>query len=228
MPASNQDASQVAEALNRLSSAMEQVQASYEASQRANRRLRIAVLFLLVILGVATYQALSPLADVLAQLPRIVERLRPPVMDAEAAEARRKELLAMLPPEGRAEVERFEEERKWLSDYLAAHPDFDPGATVALFLFQMAQSVQVMPDMYRKVEVMPEAVESMEREMRTMNIKVNALPVLAGDVQGMNAKMNALPALATEVQAMNVKMSVMAAGMDSTMGRTGRMMPWAW
>jgi len=40
--------------------------------------------------------------------------------------------------------------------------------------------------------------------------------------------MNALPVMAAEMQGMNAKMGIMAAGMDSTMGRAGRMMPWGW
>jgi hypothetical protein len=40
--------------------------------------------------------------------------------------------------------------------------------------------------------------------------------------------MNALPFMANEVAGMNAKMGVMAADMDSTMGRAGRMMPWGW
>jgi hypothetical protein len=47
-------------------------------------------------------------------------------------------------------------------------------------------------------------VNSMTSELRAMN----------GEVGAMNAKMYALP--------------VMAAGMDSTMGRRGRMFPWSW
>jgi hypothetical protein len=48
------------------------------------------------------------------------------------------------------------------------------------------------------------------------------------EMQVMNGKMNALPFLASEVAGMNAKMGVMAADMDSTMGRAGRMMPWGW
>jgi hypothetical protein len=44
----------------------------------------------------------------------------------------------------------------------------------------------------------------------------------------MNGKMSTLPVLATEVQGMHGKMAVMAAGMDSTMGRAWRMFPWPW
>ncbi len=221
MPASNQEATQVADALLRLSVAMEQIQASYEASQRANRRIRVALLAVLILLGAVAYQAFSPFAELLALAPRVIEQLGPPAMDAEAAALKRKELLAGLSLEERAGFEEFEEDHQFLTEYLSAYPDFKPGIMISLFLSEMAASVRVMPEMY-------EAVRSMEREIGTMNVKVNALPVLATDVQAMNNKISALPLLATEVQGMNMKMSVMAAGMDSTMGRAGRMMPWSW
>jgi hypothetical protein len=44
----------------------------------------------------------------------------------------------------------------------------------------------------------------------------------------MDRKMDALPVLATEVQGMRGQLAVMAAGVDSTMGRAGRMLPWSW
>jgi hypothetical protein len=68
----------------------------------------------------------------------------------------------------------------------------------------------------------------MNEEISRMNAKVSSLPMMAQDVKGMNAKMDALPILATDVQGMHAQMGVMATGMDSTMGRAGRMMPWNW
>lgn len=57
---------------------------------------------------------------------------------------------------------------------------------------------------------------------------MESVPRMHAEMQAMNAKMNALPVLANEVAGMNVKMGVVAANMDSTMGRAGRMMPWGW
>lgn len=57
---------------------------------------------------------------------------------------------------------------------------------------------------------------------------MEAVPQMQAEMQVMNAKMNALPFMANEVAGMNAKMGVMAADMDSTMGRAGRMMPWGW
>jgi len=57
---------------------------------------------------------------------------------------------------------------------------------------------------------------------------MESVPRMHAEMQVMNTKMNALPFLANEVAGMNAKMGVMAADMDSTMGRAGRMMPWGW
>ena len=57
---------------------------------------------------------------------------------------------------------------------------------------------------------------------------MESVPRMHAEMQAMNGKMNALPFLANEVAGMNAKMGVMAADMDSTMGRAGRMMPWGW
>ena len=61
-----------------------------------------------------------------------------------------------------------------------------------------------------------------------MNTKMQALPVLTTEVQAMNTKMGALPMMANDVQGMHAQISIMAAGMDSTMGRAGRMFPFSW
>ena len=41
----------------------------------------------------------------------------------------------------------------------------------------------------------------------------------------MNTRMAALAAIVLEMQAINAKLAVIATAMDSTMGRTGRMLP---
>jgi len=54
---------------------------------------------------------------------------------------------------------------------------------------------------------------------------------MRAEMQVMNATLHALPVMASEMQGMNAKMGVMADGMDSTMGRVGRMLPtmrWNW
>lgn len=64
--------------------------------------------------------------------------------------------------------------------------------------------------------------------LSSMAKSIDSMPGMYAEMQAMNAKMNAMPVLANEVAGMNAKMSVIAANMDSTMGRAGRMMPWGW
>jgi len=228
----NEDTSQVADALNRLSAAMEQLAARYDATERANRRVRIVLIVALVFLGGAMYQAIVPIADQFSALPQTISQLlsgrKLATLDPEAAEAERQRLMDELLPEERDRIETFEHQQQWVSDYIAATEGFDPGATIALFLSNMARSVEIMPDLYTEVRSMTDAVRIMNDEMRTMNGKMSFIPVLATEVQGMHAKMGALPVLATEVQGMHFYMSIMAKDLDSTMGEAGRMMPWNW
>ena len=211
---------------------MEQLQTRYDATERANRRVRIALVVVLLLLGGAAYKAVDPISDQLNTLPQILSQvlpgLKPATLDPETAAAERQRLLASLSPEERDRVETFEENQQWISDYIAATEGFDPGATIALFLSQMAESVRVMPDLYTEMRSMTEEVRAMNNEMHTMNGKMDALPVLATDIQGMHGQMNALPVLATEVKGMHFYMSIMARDMDSTMGEAGRMLPWNW
>ncbi len=223
MPTSRDEQQQVADALNNLAAVVDHMQLRYDAAQRANRRMRVALFFAtLIILGGAIYLTLSPLVDL---LPRIAPQ-RMADVDPEAAEAERQRLIASLPAEERSRIERFEEQIKWVSDYMDVYTDFRPGAAITLFLAKMSDSVQVMPAMYAEVRSMQQEMQSIDHEIRTMNEKMDALPALANDVQGMNGKMNALPILATEVQGIHAQMAVMSTNMDSTMGRAGRMMPW--
>ena len=136
--------------------------------------------------------------------------------------------MAALTPEERARIKAFEEEQQWVSDYIAASQNFDPGATIALFLSDMAESVKVMPHLYNEVRSLTDEIRVMNREMLTMNEKMNALPVLSADIRGMRSQMNSLPVLASEVKGMHFYMSIIARDLDSTMGEAGCMMPWNW
>ena len=228
----NQEAAQVADALNRLSGAMEQFAARYDATERANRRVRVAVILVLIFLGGVMYKTLAPVAEQLGALPQIVSQalpaLRPVKLDPEAAAAERRRLMEVLPPEQRARIEIFEREQQWVSDYIAATEGFDPGATIALFLSNMAESVEAMPEMSAAVSSMTDHVRVMNQELQIMNKKMSSIPVLAAEVKGMHTQMTALPVLATDVKGMHFFMSVMAKDLDSTMGEAGRMMPWNW
>jgi len=225
MLTASEEQTQIADAMNNLAAAMERLQNRYDAAQRANRRARVALFFAsLIILGGAGYWALTPVARMIYALaPQTLAQL-----DPEAAEEERKRLKELLSPEERAQIEEIEVQVKWVSDYLKVFTGFDAGASITLFLAQMSSSVQVMPAMYAEVRSMKQEIETINEEMSLMNAKMSSLPVMARDVQGMNAKLDALPILATDVKGMHAQMGVMAAGMDSTMGRAGRMMPWNW
>ena len=228
MPDPDPQSSEVADALNRLSHAMEQLQSSYASSQRANRRIRLALVVVLVLIGGAVYHVTSPILELAEQIPQLIPQLRKAELDPEEAMAERQRLLEKLSSEHQESIQKFEERLNWLASYLDVYPDFSAGAAVSLFLSEMSSSISVMPELYEEVRTMNAEVKAMNNELRTMNGKMDALPLLSADVRGMNAQMNALPVLATEVKAMNFHMSVMSRGMDSTMGEAGRMMPWNW
>jgi hypothetical protein len=232
MPTLNNESSQVAEALDRLSAAMETLQIRYDAAERAHWQVRIALVVVLILLAGATYKVFSPLAAQLGALPQIISQalpgLRTKILSPDAAATERQRLMQALSPEKRARVEAFEKDQQWISDYIAATENFNPGATIALFLSNMSKSVEVMPDLYAELRSMTEEVRIMNREMRTMNDKMSSIPVLATEVQGMHTQMTALPVLSTDVKGMLFYMSIMAKDLDSTMGEAGRMMPWKW
>jgi hypothetical protein len=200
--------SEVANALNRVASAMERLSAENVAVHRANRRMRLGLVIVLVgLLGGLGYMAIAP-------FKRVFNAVLQPNMaavDPERATAERQRLLAMLPQDRQTRIVSFEQHMDWVRQYLDASADFDAGAAVTYFLADMGNSVSVMPAMYAEVR-------SMSEEMRRID----------GQIQAMNAKMGALPMMATDVQGMHAQISIMAAGMDSTMGRAGRMFPFSW
>lgn len=79
---------------------------------------------------------------------------------------------------------------------------FEPGIAVAVILHDMKQMLEAVPRM----------ADDMHR--------------MTNDMHEMNQKMSAVPAMAAEMNLMNRQMGVMSQGVDSTMGRMGRMMPW--
>jgi hypothetical protein len=225
MSTTSEEQAQIANALNNLAAAMERLQDRYDAAQRANRHARVALFFAsLIILGGVGYWALTPVSRMISVLaPQTLAR-----RDPEAAEAERIRLKELLAPEERAHIEEFEAQVKWVHDYLKVFTDFDAGASITLFLAQMSASVKVMPAMYAEVRSMKQEMITINAEMSLMNAKMNSLPAMARDVQGLNIKMDALPILATDVHGMHAQMGVISAGMDSTVGQAGRMMPWNW
>ena len=177
------------------------------------------LVIVLLVLGAVAYQALSPLVSLLNRIPQSSQQR----LDPEAVAKRRQQLLDSLPEESREQILVFEAEQKWMSGYPATAPNFNAAATVALFLAQMSQSMQVMPDMYAEVRAMKDQMLLMNASMGSINGQIQSM---SRDMRSMNANINVLPGLTAEIQGMNGKMGVMAAGMDSTMGRAGRLFPW--
>jgi hypothetical protein len=208
MPNPTDQQAQTATAITELTAALRHFEARYEAARRAERRLRVGlVVAVLVMLGGGIYLAQSATTDFVARIapPRVAQT------DPEAALARRNHLLANLEPAERARLEEFETQAALVREYVQVSPDFDSGATVALVLSSMSRSVEVMPPLYRVVAAMADDIHAMNTRLAEMDRKMDALPVLATEVQGMRGQM-----------------AIMAAGVDSTMGRAGRMMPWNW
>jgi hypothetical protein len=236
MATTSDDLSETIQALSRLAAAMEQLPARYDVVQRANRRLRVAlVIVTLSLVGGVAYVAFAPVAQLLGQVSTVVQQLRQQLpkprlaaVNPERAAAERQRLLAMLTKDQRKKVAEFEQHMRWVRQYISNSPDFDAGAMIVYFLAEMADSVAVMPEMYAEVRAMKDEIRDVDAEMQSMNAKMQALPVLMTDVNGMNGKMSALPVMATDVQGMHALMSVMARGVDSTMGRMGRMFPFSW
>jgi hypothetical protein len=56
---------------------------------------------------------------------------------------------------------------------------------------------------------------------------MEAMPGMYDEMRIMNRRMDAMPVMAGEMREMNAKMGAMASGIDSTMGRAGRAMPWS-
>ena len=88
-------------------------------------------------------------------------------------------------------------------------PAFEPARAVAVILHDMKEMLEAVPRMAEDTRRMSTDMHQMMTDMHQMNQKISAVPVMAA-----------------EMQSMNVKIGIMAHGVDSTMGRAGRMMPW--
>jgi hypothetical protein len=84
-------------------------------------------------------------------------------------------LMSMLSDDERAQLEDFEQRLLWLSQYMRSNPEFDAGAAVALFLFEMANDMSSVPRMHQ--------------EMQVMNSRMAAVPAIVAEMQAINAKL---------------------------------------
>ena len=99
-------------------------------------------------------------------------------MSPEARAAQRRELLAMLPEETRAELEIFAQQAEWLDQYMHTWEPDQAGALVALMLFRMTKTMDTLPEM--------------EQNMRVMSGQMAALPAIVGELNQINVKMSVI------------------------------------
>lgn len=215
------------EALNRLSSSLEQLEHRYQASQRANYRFKILLIMLFFITAVATYQAVSPVLETIKQLPHVFPQLRSAAAHNPGLLVKKKQqLMQSLSQKEIRQIEQFEKKQQWMSDYLALNPDFQFSATMALFLSQMSQSVQVMPDLYAEMKLMTQEMQSIRSEMQDINKKMSTLPQMANDMRVMNHQMTALPVMSENIKGMNIHIYRISEDLNDSIGKVGRVLPW--
>jgi hypothetical protein len=198
MQTSNEQFNQMSQAVRELSHAL--VQANTDL-QRAMRRQRWLVLGVVFLCAFAIYLPKEPRASAFA--PATTQStLQTVQLDPQSREALRTALLEQLPEGQRKRLEAFEQQVKWVSQYMQTWDKGMEGAIVALMLYEIGHSMESVPDM--------------NEQMKVMNSLMNAMPVMATEMQRMNANMSVITA----------NMGVMTQNMDSTMGRMGRSMPW--
>jgi hypothetical protein len=169
--------------------------------EKAMRRQRWFFLLIATLFFLAYYMTKEPSATVFAQVPA---QFSPQTenLDPESRATMREELIKGLPDEKRQRLERFEQEVRWVSQYMQTWDKGMEGAVVALMLYKMSNSMESVPQMYD--------------QMKVMNSLMTAMPAMATEMQRMNANMSVITA----------NTGVMTQNMDSTMGRMGRSMPW--
>jgi hypothetical protein len=198
MQATNEQFNQMQQTVSQLARTLAQTEQRHEQALRRQRRFFLATIALV---GLFLYGAKQPVSTAFAELPaQLAPRAAPP--DAGAGAAVREELVRQLPEENRQRLDKFEQEVKWVNQYMQTWDKGMAGAVVALMLYKMGKSMESVPLMHEQME--------------TMNTSMNAIPVMAAEMQRMNANMSLITA----------NMGVMTHNMDSTMGRMGRSMPW--
>jgi hypothetical protein len=93
----------------------------------------------------------------------------------------------------------------------AALEDLNPGHALAVLL-------QDLHDVLRETREMLAVMPQMGQDMR----------FIAGTMEAMDHKMTGVPVMAEEMRRLNTNIDIMTTSIDSTMGRMGRMMPYAW
>lgn len=169
--------------------------------ERAMRRQRWLLFGVVALFAVLFWMGKDPGSIAHAQIP-VPSGTSNVQLDPETRARMREALIEQLPDEEREKLYVFEQEVKWVNQYMQTWDEGMEGAVVALILRDMANSMESVPGMYEQMQV--------------MNSLMNAMPVVATEMQRMNANMSVITA----------NMGVMTQNMDSTMGRMGRSMPW--
>lgn len=164
----------LAEAVSLLT---EELRATRLEHRRLRRRLNAMSAALAALLVVTGWSVAPLFSEADTQPP---PQARPAPATAEERARQRDELIAMLPPDKRRELETFEREADWLSRYMHTWDQGKAGAVVAIMLFRMAQSMETMP--------------SMEQQMRAMSGQMGALPAIVAELNQINAKMSLISA----------------------------------
>jgi len=162
--------------------------------ERAMRRQRWLLLAVVTLFAVMFYTGKGSGLSAFAQAP-----VQP---DPQSRTVSRDALIAQLPEKKRQKLEEFEQQVKWVHQYMQTWDEGRAGAVVALMLSNMATSMEAVPKMHE--------------QMGVMNSLMNSMPVVATEMQRMNASISVIAN----------NMGVMTHNMDSTMGRMGRAMPW--
>ena len=198
MQTTNQQLNEMHQAVRQLAATLAHAEACHE---RAMRQQRWLFFLITMLFSLAFYMTKEPGATVLAQVPA---EFTPQTenLDPVGRATMRDELIKRLPDEKRQRLDRFEQEVKWVNQYMQTWDKGMEGAVVALMLYKMSNSMESVPLMYD--------------QMKVMNSLMTAMPAMATEMQRMNANMSVITA----------NMGVMTQNMDSTMGRMGRSMPW--
>jgi hypothetical protein len=206
---------ELTETVARLAATIEHSERRYRALERLHRRIVAAALGLIV-LGLSAGSVLMVTGDADAEgggpgLGGLVESAAEADVHWVARELGLLEddTIKHLRVAGQAVDADLEKAQTWetqkaqamVEAYRNLEKGFDPGAAIALFLGEMQETLKAMP-------AMRDDMDAMRIAMEQMNMKMSAMPVMAG-----------------EMQAMSARIGVMTYGIDSTMGRTGRMVP---
>ncbi|MFZ1576483.1 MAG: hypothetical protein WAT36_14860 [Chromatiaceae bacterium] len=154
---------------------LQELQSARAETRHQSSRLRLMALglgLMAILAGWSGYQAISS-AERQAPVTAPATSMSP-----EARAAQRRELLAMLPEETRAELEKFAQQAEWLDQYMHTWEPDQAGALVSLMLFRMTKTMDTLPEM--------------ERNMRVMSGQMAALPAIVGELNQINAKMSVI------------------------------------